>query len=117
MKDIVDHLTAMNSPVSEEDQVMTLLASLPDSYGPLVITLGTQMTKLSWVLVHGAILDEESRRGTYQNRPEGSALLGATCGSRPNRTMSKKLTKSKVWCYACNLQGHISRECPKKKGQ
>ena len=47
MKDIVDRLIAMYSHVSEEDQVMTLIASLPDSYGPLVITLGAQMTKLS----------------------------------------------------------------------
>ena len=41
MKQITDRLAAMGSPISVEDRVMTLLGSLPSSYGPLVTTLGS----------------------------------------------------------------------------
>ena len=39
MKDIADKLAAIGAPISEEDQIVTLLESLPASYATLVITL------------------------------------------------------------------------------
>ena len=82
MREITDCLSAMGSSISEDDQVMTLLASLPSSYGSLVTTLGAQVSKLTWSLVQGIILDEETRRGVTAGKHETSALFG-TVGGRP----------------------------------
>ena len=38
MKEITDKLAAIGAPISEEDQVVTLLGSLPASYSGLVVT-------------------------------------------------------------------------------
>jgi hypothetical protein len=46
MKDIADKLAAIGAPISEEDQVVTLLGSLPGSYATLVTALeATMMAK------------------------------------------------------------------------
>ena len=39
MKEVTDKLAAIGSPISEEDQVVTLLGSLPHSYATLVTAL------------------------------------------------------------------------------
>ena len=52
MKGITDQLTAIGSPISEEDHVITLLGSLPPSYSTLVTALEahTDHMKLNFVL-------------------------------------------------------------------
>ena len=39
MKELADRLAAINAPISEEDQILTLLGSLPSSYSTLVTAL------------------------------------------------------------------------------
>ena len=39
MKELTDQLAALSAPVSEEDQVVTLLGSLPSSFATLVTAL------------------------------------------------------------------------------
>ena len=41
MKEITDKLASIGSPITEEDQVVTLLGSLPHSYSTLVTALET----------------------------------------------------------------------------
>lgn len=42
-----DKLAPKRSPMSEEDQVMTLLRILPSSYGVLITTFGAQVEKIT----------------------------------------------------------------------
>ena len=39
MKELTDRLAAINPPIAEEDQVVTLLESFPPSYSTLVTAL------------------------------------------------------------------------------
>ena len=61
MKEITDKLAAIGAPISEEDQVVTLLGSLPSSYSALVTTLEcSEGVKLSYV--QQALLHEERKK-------------------------------------------------------
>ena len=53
-KDITDKLTAIGAPISQEDQVVTLLGSLPRGLTTLVIAIeaGTDCVSLDYVNEH-----------------------------------------------------------------
>ena len=51
MRKMTERLAVMQSAINEDDQVMTLLGSLPSSYDPLVATLGSSSGQ--YVTVHG----------------------------------------------------------------
>ena len=78
MKEITDRLAAIGSPISEEDQVMTLLGSLPSSYAALVTTLGAQVDKITWSVAEHSLRDEETRRKGTNSTSETTttALFG-----------------------------------------
>ena len=61
MKEMVDRLGSMGYEQSQEEQIMTLLASLPRSYRPLVIALGAQISSVTVAHVENSILDEDMR--------------------------------------------------------
>ena len=111
MKQITGRLAAMRSAIPEEDRVMTLLGSLPSSYGPLVTTLGSLTESPTWQCVQSAILEEEICRGvTHVGGGETNALIGTAAPRR-----GKPINKKQVRCFACNKHGHFSGDCPKKK--
>ena len=51
MKDITDKLAAIGAPVSEEDQVVTLLGSLPRRFATLVTAIETRMDGVTHVWI------------------------------------------------------------------
>ena len=55
MKDITDKLAAIGVPISEEDQVVTLLGRLPRSFATLVTTIETRMDDVSLDYVQQAL--------------------------------------------------------------
>ena len=50
MKDITDKLAAIGAPISEEDQVETLLGSLPRCFATLVTAIEALMDGLAWIM-------------------------------------------------------------------
>ncbi|CAB4036919.1 Hypothetical predicted protein, partial [Paramuricea clavata] len=63
MKDIADKLAAIGAPISEEDQVVTLLGSLPRSYATLVTALEARVDDVKMDFVQQALMHEESKQG------------------------------------------------------
>ena len=67
LKDITDQLSIMGSPVSDQDQAMVLLLSLPSSYTALVTTLSAPGEFKLGVIVNG-IMEYECR--TAMSKPD-----------------------------------------------
>lgn len=59
MKEITDRLAAIGAPISEEDQVVTLLGSLPPSYSTLVTALEARADDVKLSYVQQALVHEE----------------------------------------------------------
>ena len=56
MKEMTDQLAAIGSPISEEDQIVTLLGSLPPSYSTLVTALEACTDDLKFDFVQQALV-------------------------------------------------------------
>ena len=60
MKELTDKLTAIGAPISE-DQVVTLLGSLPPGYATLVTALESRAEDISFNYVQQALVHEEQK--------------------------------------------------------
>ena len=92
MKDITDKLAAIGAPISEEDQVVTLLGSLPRSFATLVTAIETRMDDVSLDYVQQALVQEEMKQSELSGQLSGaeSALAGAFKRNMPRDA-----------CYGC----------------
>ena len=79
MKDITDTLAAIGVPISEEDQVVTLLGSLPRSFATLVTAIEARMEGASLDYVKQALIHEEMKHSDLSGQISGaeSALTRA----------------------------------------
>ena len=59
--------------ISEEDQIVTLLGSLPDSYATMVTAMEAHMGTLTLQYVQQAVISEEQRRGVGGRRQSDTA--------------------------------------------
>lgn len=105
MKDIADKLAAIGAPISEEDQVVTLLGSLPRSFATLVTAIEARMDGVSLDYVQQALIHEETKQLELSGELSGaeSALTGA---------LKRNTSRNRPTCYGCGNVGHIHRYCP-----
>ena len=110
VKTLADKLAAIGAPVQEDDFVVTLLSSLPETYDNLVTSLESRADKLTIEFITARLLHEESRRTEYAPIKEETAFYG----SRP---AGKRLTNQtpRRSCYYCGKTGHIKADCNKRK--
>ena len=105
MKDIADKLAAIGAPIPEEDQVVTLLGSLPRSFATLVTAIEARMDGVSLDYVQQALIHEETKQLELSGELSGagSALTGA---------LKRNTSRDRPTCYGCGNVGHIHRYCP-----
>ena len=105
MKELTDKLSSIGAPISEEDQVVTLLGSLPPSFSTVVTALEARVDGLTMDFVQQQLIHHERKLKAQELKPEAlhdSALVGAQKRKPPK-------------CWACDEIGHIQRFCPKRK--
>uniref|UniRef100_A0AAV1T0V2 CCHC-type domain-containing protein n=1 Tax=Peronospora matthiolae TaxID=2874970 RepID=A0AAV1T0V2_9STRA len=114
LKTLAEQLDAVGAPVSEDDLVITLLASLSESYQFLITALESRADSLSWELVTSRLLHEDMKRKEQGGGIEGAAHDQAQAFmSRDNKCKARPAKKTGA-CHNCGKQGHWIAECPSR---
>ena len=101
LTEIFDELSIIGDPLDEENQVVHLLASLPESYDMLVTALEASPEVPKLETVTERLLHEETKQ-----RDKESSTIEVKAMTSKHQT-SRKGPK----CHHCGRFGHIRREC------
>lgn len=104
MLEIFDELAFIGDDISEEDRVVHLLASLPDSYNVLVIALEANENVPKMEVVVERITHEEKKIKERSSTTKDDHVFSAVTRNRSRKP------KGPV-CYYCKKVGHIQRNC------
>jgi transposase InsO family protein len=116
LRQLQEELHIMGSLVSDEDFVMILLTSLPESWDNYTTSFMGSSSNKPTVKSHelvAVLMEEDRRRKTRNNEYSGTTLhaktreKGRPKGDGPNRDKE---------CYNCRKKGHVSADCWSKGG-
>ena len=115
MKELSDKLASIGSVISEEDQMVTLLGSLPASYSSLVTALEARVEDVDLKFVQQALINEEQKKtGSSAQTQSSTAMMGV----KKNKGGSKQSKPEKsIKCFGCGEIGHFKRNCKNKKSK
>ena len=114
LKTLAEQLDAVGAPVSEDDLIITLLASLSESYQFLITALESRADSLSWELVTSRLMHEDLKRKEQGGGIEGAAHSQAQAFmSRDSKYKARPVKKTGA-CHNCGKQGHWIAECPSR---
>ena len=100
MTELFEELAVIGDPVKEEDRVVHLLASLPESYSMLVTALEANSDVPQMEVVTERLLHEERK----QMDKEGS-------GGSTSKALTIARSKAVPTCFHCGKPGHFKRNC------
>ncbi|KAH9296496.1 hypothetical protein KI387_040084, partial [Taxus chinensis] len=108
-KSLKNQLAACGSVIAEEDVVMSLLGSFPESYSGLVVALSTQ-SNLDLTKVIAALLQEEIRRkdGGLNDENPTTLFSAGYKGKAKRKRATQHMTPERSWFMAYT-------EAPKSK--
>ena len=116
MKELTDKLSAIGASIKEEDQVVTLLGSLPASYSTLVTALEARVDdNLTLEFVQQALVNEEQKK--IAGGTQSDVRFSKSGALVSEETFKKSGFKKRPRCNFCKKIGHISSQCYKKKNQ
>ena len=101
--ELFEELAVIGDAVDDEDRVINLLASLPDTYSTLVTALEALDKVPSWEAVTERLLHEEEKFKV--NKPNDVGL------NENSSLFVKQKFKRPVKCYNCGRNGHIKKYC------
>lgn len=103
MKELTDKLAALGASINEEDQIITLLGSMPKSYSTIVNVLENKES-LNLIGVQEALKNEERKIKKIFSSDENILTM--------RKRSTTYQTSRSIICYNCRKEGHIQRNCP-----
>ena len=103
MTELFSALAEVDAPLSEEDRVVYLLASLPESFGVLVTALEASPEVPKMDVVTERLLHEERKMLSREK--------GSTPGDEKAMMSRSKDSRKKGLCFRCGKPGHYKRDC------
>ena len=105
MTEVFGELAVIAEPISEEDKVVHLLASLPDTYDVLVTALesGSENVPPLETVTERLLREEEKLKGRETTEEPKLLIAGNNPGPK----------KKTFTCHYCGKPGHYKRDCRK----
>jgi hypothetical protein len=109
LRSLHDQLKEMGETVNDKELAMTVLASLPDEFKPLITALdAVGEDNLSYEKVKAMLLNDVDR-ATDTKKCEDAFTV--------NRSGKKFKKPFNGTCHYCQERGHFARDCPKRKAK
>ena len=125
LRDMMDQLASMGSPISDVEAAILLSCSVPEQYESVVTILSMRpANELTFELVATCLLAEEKRReetaaSTSATARAESAFAAASAPHGPLRGLGQDRRRNKAnrpICEYCNKSGHTEAVCYSKHG-
>ncbi|GKD76506.1 zinc finger, CCHC-type containing protein [Tanacetum coccineum] len=117
---LVDDLAAIDTAISDEDQVLLLFTSLPSSYGNFMEALLYARETLKLEDVLATLNSKELQKMTEAKGDGGEGLYMRGRSDQRDMKQGRGSVRSKsrgrgskLRCYICNFEEHLKRDCPK----
>ena len=108
MKEITDRLAAIGAPISEEDQVVTLLGSLPHNYSTLVTALEARVDSLTLSFVQQSLIHKEQKINEKSKNVLTTSSFSSIATALMGESRRDRIRKP-LRCFGCHEIGHIRR--------
>ncbi|TPX52537.1 DNA-directed DNA polymerase [Powellomyces hirtus] len=110
VKMMAHQLEVIGAKVDSEGIVTTLLYSLPESFGSLIVSLESRADDLTLEFLTTRLLHEETRRSEGQDGggKDGRAFYGRS------RVSNATMRKAGGLAFYCGKEGHFKKECKKR---
>ena len=112
LKDLIDKLRAVETPIEEEIQVCILLMSLTESFAPLVVALESrdEIPKLDFVISMLEDFERKHQDEEFSITRSDSALFGMK-GKSSAQGHRVPAQRGRMKCFNCGKEGHFKRDC------
>ena len=116
MKGIADKSAAIGAPFSEEDQIVTLLDSLPRSYSTLVTALEARGDDITLKFVQQSLIHKEQKISgdpsddILPGGQKATALVGVRWKTKSQKPAGSHLSQIGRWLVDSGASGHMTYE-------